>query len=375
MARAAALFLLAFASSAAAARADGTTIENVSAPILRVNVKQGNVTIRTWDRPVVQIDADPAVQIVRRNAHQGDGSYALPIPDVSQNSAHGTLELPAENFVVSLAPGAHDTIVVRDLPRAGVGNPTPVTVTVPNDTAFVFARTGDGTLDIRDYHNGTFVGFVGRGRMVLSNLGGTAFAQTLRGPTIVDDSSFDRFRARSLFGNITFERCTVRQIETTSIEGSIVYDGGAFQQGLARFESTRGNVAIGVTSAANLDGHAAADGHVYTNFQRNARVDERDGETNAALEGGGPLVTAMTQRGNVYFYDGSLRSHNAASPPWQAPLATLQRPAVALRHDGALPDPTPFHRFPDYRQSGPRRNFQGRQGSFFFRPRGHASLQ
>jgi hypothetical protein len=49
--------------------------------------------------------------------------------------------------------------------------PTPVTITVPSDSAFVFARTGNGTLDVHDYRGGTFVGFVGRGRMQLDERG------------------------------------------------------------------------------------------------------------------------------------------------------------------------------------------------------------
>jgi hypothetical protein len=356
--------LFALTMSAGVARADVQTIDGVDAPIVRVNVQQGNVTVRTWDRPSVAIDADPSLQVIRRNTRQGEPSLSLPIPAFPENASDPAAQLPPENFVVSVPPGDHETVVVRDPPNSGPLGPTPVVITVPNNSVYVFARTGNGTLDVHDYRAGTFVGFVGRGRMVLSNVGGTAFAQTARGPTIVTDSSFDRFRGRSLTGNMTFERCDVRQIEATSIDGSIVYDGGSFQPGLARFESTRGNIAIGATDAVELGGHAFGAGHVYTDFQRPAHVDERAGETNATIDGGGPVVTAMTQKGNVYFYDGSLRARDGLPAPWQEPLGTLQRPGIARKRENVEPsEPPAFRRFPDYRENAPRGD-RGRDGVY-----------
>jgi hypothetical protein len=354
-ARASIFLCFALFSSAGAARADVQTIAGVGTPIVRVNVKAGNVTVRTWDRPDVQIDADPSLQILRRTVRQSDASYSLPIPPVTGETLDGAVDLPAENFVASLAPGPYETVVVRDPPGIETDGPTPVTITIPNDSAFVLARTGNGTLDVRDYHGGTFVGFVGRGRMQLANMGGTAFAQANRGAMVVADSSFERIRARSLTGNIAFERCNVRQIEATSVDGSIVFDGGTFARGLARFESGSGDIAVGATSPVELGGHAVGSGHVYTNFQGPARVDDRAGETSAVVDGGGPVVTAMTQSGDVFFYDGSLRGRPPMPAQWQAPLSALQRPGIAVRRDRPVPnEPEIFRqRFPDYRQFGP----------------------
>lgn len=335
MVRASLLLLAGILLTTGSARADVQTIDGTDAPIVRVNVKQGDVTIRTWDRSSVQIDADPSLEVVRRTVGPAGEPYSIPIPSTEQQSAQGPVSLPAESFVVAPIPqGPREAIVVRDPVGTGaLGPPTPVTITVPNNTVFILARTGNGTLDVRDYHSGTFVGFVGRGRMQLDNVGGTVFAQTGRAAMVVTNSSFERVRARSLFGNMTFEHCDVRQIEATSINGSIVYDGGTFQSGLAHFESTRGNVAIGTNGAVQLGGHAAGEGRVYTNFQHPVRVDGHDGEANAFVDGGGPVVTATSERGNVYFYDGSLRSRSQLPAQWQEPLGTLQRPAVPLRRE------------------------------------------
>jgi hypothetical protein len=357
VARATLPLLLALFSTVAAARADVQSIDGVASPIVRVNVRQGDVTIRTWDRPTVQIDADPSLQIIRRTTQSSGAPYQVPIPNIAQNSARGEAELPAENFVATLPPGTHEAIIIRDGPGPRIPGATPVTVTVPNDSAFVFARTGNGTLDVRDYKGGTFVGFVGRGRMQLTNIGGTVFAQTARAPLIVSDSSFDRFRGRSLFGNVTFERCDVRQIETTTVFGSIVYDRGTFHPGLARFEAQRGDIAIGSDGPVELGGHAAGDGRVYTDFQGSARIDGRGGAQNATVGGGGPVVTALTQGGNVFFYDGSLRSRRQMAPQWQAPLGALQRPELPVRYEQPPPANAPTLQrddIPGYRQSRPQ---------------------
>ena len=332
------LVLVALALTVAPARAEVQTLDGTSAPIVRVNVRAGDVTVRTWDRESVQVDADPSLEVVRRSVGGAFVPSSIPIPAVQQQSDEGPVSLAAESFVVGpIAPGPHETIVVRDPPLGGgegsFGGPSPVTITVPNYSALVYARTGNGTLDVHDYRGGTLIAVVARGRMQLDNVGGTVFAQTNRAPMIVTNSSFDRLRARSLIGNMTYEHCDVRQIEATTVNGSIVYDGGTFQPGLAHFESTRGDVAVGANGAVELGGHAVGAGRVYTNFERPARVDGHDGEGSVSIDGGGPVVTATSSGGNVYFYDGSLRSRSQLPSQWQPAMATLQRPAVQVRRE------------------------------------------
>jgi hypothetical protein len=137
-----------------------------------------------------------------------------------------------------------------------------------------------------------------------------------------------------------------------------VYDGGSFQPGLAHFESTRGDVAVGASGGVQLGGHTAGEGRVYTNFQHPANVEGHNGEASATIGGGGPVVTATSQTGNVYFYDGSLRTRQNLPAQWQSPVAALRAPAVQLRHEPGGPTtnvPVIFReRFPQYR---PRARF------------------
>lgn len=314
------------------AAADTTTLNGTSSPIVRVSLRQGDITIRTWDRDVVQVDGDPSLTIERHTSDLSGNPQFLLIPGARLGD--DSLELPPENFVAGpIASGPREVVVVADSPGSEPGAPpAAVVVTVPNDAAFVFARTGRGNLDVRDYRAGTLVGFALAGRMTLASVGGTVFAQTGRGPITVLDSTFDRVRARSLLGNITFERCRVRQIEVTAGAGSIVYDGGSFSPGLARFESERGNVAIGSDGPVQFGARAAPEGRVFTSFTHGAHVE--GGNVNAAqatIGSGGPVVTATTQAGNVFLYDGSLRGRRLHGE-WRAPLGTLTRPAVEANH-------------------------------------------
>jgi hypothetical protein len=183
--------------------------------------------------------------------------------------------------------------------------------------------------------------------MTLTSVGGVVFAQSRRGPILIRDSDFDRIRARSLFGNLTFERCHVRQIEATTGSGSIAYDGGSFEPGLARFESERGDIAIGASGPVQFGAHAATDGHVYTDMGHDGGAASTWSVAQPALRADGPVVTATTHTGNVYLYHGPLPKHRPRpSPP------AYRRPGGAL--------PRPFGRPP--REFGPHRQA-------FFAPR------
>jgi hypothetical protein len=317
------------------ARADEQLIDANPGAIVRINVREGDVTIRTWNRPQIAIDGDPSLSVEKRS-NSAPLAAPIPIPQMEQDTPNGSAALPLETFVAAPIPeGPHDVVIVKSGPTTPRGS---VTVTIPSDTAFVFARAANGKLDVSDYRGGTLAAFTRNGRLSLTNVGGTVFAQTFRGPLVVRGSSFDRIRARSLFGNVSFEHCDARQIETTTVDGSIVYDGGSFAPGLARFESTNGNVAIGASGNVQYGAHAVGDGHVYTNFNGRSRVDERGPDTNAFVGEGGPLVTATTQGGNVYLYDGSLRSRTGLPPEWQPAYATLERPGERSEEIQPRPD-------------------------------------
>ncbi len=330
------------AAIAAPAYAD-TLVEGTVAPIVRINVHRGALVLKTWDRDQIAIEGDPSIVVERSPFRRFLGLGSLPIPAVG--NAEGADFLPPESFVQTpLSPGVHEQIVISTTPDAP---PSPVTITIPANTPRVIAIDRAGALDVENYRSGTLVAFTGGGRLHVAGGGGTAFLQTNRGPIVVEDSTFDRVRARSLAGNITYERCVVHQIETTAVGGSIVFDGGSFEAGLARFESTRGDVAIGSETPSELSAHSAS-GRIYSSFLAPVAVNDFNGETHATIGGGGPLITAASQSGNVYLYDGSLRTR-AMPAGWQMPAAILQRPGIRREPAPGNPERPPA-RSPNARQ-------------------------
>lgn len=284
---------------------------------MRIVQLSGNVTVRTWNREAVQVDGQ-GVEVRRTTATVREAQSMLPVLAGRTDGAHGPIVLPEETFAVStLAPGEHDVITVH-------GPYSKTLIFVPQDAGLVSVVMGSGSVIIRGYRGGTFVTRVRNGAARLINVSGDGFVQVMRGPIIARHSSFQRLRARSGTGDIAFERCDARQIEVSSIEGSILYDDGTFQPGLARFESQAGNVAIGVNGASQL-GARANSGHVYTMFDRNAQVDNKDSRANVTVAGGGPLVNISSANANVYLYDGALGVRGRVPPEWDSVAASLRR--------------------------------------------------
>ncbi|MEO7040090.1 MAG: hypothetical protein ABI186_08695 [Candidatus Elarobacter sp.] len=293
---------------------------------------RNEVTVRSWDRSTVQIEsADDTPQVDRNVTVLGALPVVVPVPPMAwlQHDAGGLVTgggmMPPEDFpYTSFRPGAHDTIRITAQPGAHL------TVTVPATTGILQVRVGAGVTSIDGYHGGNLFVVQNAGRVQLSNTSTTAFAQMGNGVLYAADDTFDRIRVRANAAHIVFEHCRSKQIETSTVSGSIVYDGGTFDPGLARFESQTGNVALGVASPAQLTGRTQ-DGRVYTQFvRRAAAIDSRDdGDTTATIGGGGgALVNAISERGNVFLYDGTLATHRATPVEWRP----VRRMFTAARH-------------------------------------------
>ena len=146
----------------------------------------------------------------------------------------------------------------------------------------------------------------------------TAFVQINYGALYAADDTFDRIRVRGVAAHDVFERCRSKQIEASSVHGSIVYDGGSFDPGLARFESmTRQRRARRhVARAARRP--VARRPRLHAVRPARPAVEQRgEGSATAMVGGGGPLVNAISGRGNVYLYDGTLSARRAVSAEWR----------------------------------------------------------
>jgi hypothetical protein len=303
-------------------------------PILNVHVTRGQVTIETWDRPAILISSEKPTDVRHFGPSQVDPGIPKQIQFASDEiqTDHGAVSLPAESFVIPELPGHdHDEILAR-----GTGR---ITIMIPRGTAMVMAQQRAGHLTIENYH-GVFVAHARAAGISLNNVGGTGFVESLRGHVIATGSTFERLRARTATGDIFFKDCTSHQIQATSAYGSIVYDNGSFQAGLARFESEHGNVALGIRGNAQIGAYSGS-GHVESSFDDGAQVRGDPTTKQATVGGGGPVVTAASRNGSVYLYSGSMNEHphvrQQLSGSLQLPMRPASRPPPGQQHPPLAP--------------------------------------
>lgn len=321
------ILALAFSTLLAAnARAD-EQIPVGPTPWVNLQLTSGTLNVKTWDRPDVQVTTNGRVDVQHVAASTADARIPRQYTVWSQTvpTDHGSVTLPEESFVLPrLSGSSHDEIVAR-----GSGD---TTVMVPRGTALVTADVGTGRFALSDYR-GAFVAQVDNGAVAMNRVSGTGYVQSLRGPVEATDSTFERLRVRTATGNMTFRGCTSHQIEASSNYGSIVYDNGRFQPGLAHFESVHGNVALGVRGGAQI-GARSGSGHIVSSFPNGAQLRGRN-SAQATVRGGGPMVTAVSKKGSVYIYNGSVRAHPRVQAElrgtpvrqYQAPVRQYQAPA------------------------------------------------
>jgi hypothetical protein len=297
-----------------------TTIDVSSQPVVLIQHTQP-IAITTWDRDQIVVDAGNQAPVVQRRPSRNRGTtatapYSVPIPAASVLEPDGTIiDLGAEEFPVQIPAGTHETVRIQVPPSAA-------NVTIPANTS-VLSINGNSATHIQNYH-GQLIAQQRAGPLMLTNVSGDAFVQNLRGQILIADSNFDRLRTRTALNNMIFQRCNVKQIEATSNRGSIVYNNGTFQPGLARFETVTGHVALGVNGGANI-AVKGQPGRIYQNFNRPTQFYDRNGEANALVGGGGPLVNVFTQQGRVFLYNGSLMNQRALPRNWGEIRAPLER--------------------------------------------------
>lgn len=294
-----------------AALADQTSLDVGDAPIINL-VARGKVSVQTWPRPQVQAasNAPLTVRLIQARRLRSGVQREIRVLSGSAAGPRGAVSLPEETFVLS--PGddaAHAAVMIK-------ADGSDTTIKIPASTALFVSRMRHGVLRIENYARGTFVVRVHTGAVLLQNMGGDGFVQVLRGRIVARDSSFNRLRERTARGNIIFERCNAKQIQVTSVDGSIRYDHGKFEPGLAQFESVNGNVTLGIaTGGAQISARSGV-GRVFH-------------AVNATIGGGGPLVTAASTNGAIFLFD--RRSRGQHPPQWHTRRPGTRMPRIKAK--------------------------------------------
>jgi len=310
--------------------------------VIALSARWANVTIRTWSRSVVQVEFsdDSAVSTERLSLQTGDRLFIRAVSDEEKISPteHLMATLLPEDFPLPrVAQIRHDAVRVTQLPQAQpAARATRINLMIPETTAMLNLHLGHGSITVHDYH-GTTSAVLHNGLVVFDGVGGDAFVQPLNGRFYAVDSSFDFLRIRSNGADEVFDGCRVREIEATTLTGNILYDNGTFDPGLARFESDRGSIALGINGGAQLGAHAAG-GRVVSALPTPPELPvigaQPDFDRTRVVGEGGPLVNALSANGDVFLYRGSLgdRNGNQLGAEWQPMRALLTTNRRLARH-------------------------------------------
>jgi hypothetical protein len=262
------------------------------------------VNIRTWDRPAIDLEADPTITYNHAPPRQVAARIPQQIPLWSQTlkTPQGQqLDLAPELFPLPpFAPGEHDAVIIR-----GQGD---VTLTVPAQSPLLLINVRVGSVTLSGYNGSAFVAHVVAGEVHMDNVSTTAAVQVNNGPVFISNSTFERLRLRTGRGTIFMSACRARQIQVTSLTGSIIFDNGVFEPGLAHFESDRGNVVIGAASGMQIEAHSSS-GRILYDIGSDGTVNRSAQDAQATLMGGGPVVTASSVNGAVIFFHGTLHDY------------------------------------------------------------------
>ena len=331
-------------------------------PVVSVQMRYGYLRIVTWNRPQVEVETGGHIGWQHFDAASVRGHIPHDITLWAQRIATptGSLNLPAEPFVLpNIPPGDHDAVVIRG------GGPT--VIHLPASTQMLAVRiAGSGTLHIEGYRGAAFAALVHQGAIALDNVRSSGVAQTGRGPILAQNSAFGRLRVRNAVGNIFLSHVTASQIDVGSIGGSILAEDMRFRTGLARFQSQRGNVVLGVLGGAQIDAQGRGAHAIATSFHGAHSLARSGNGARAVIGGGGPVVSALSPRGRVVLFDGSIASHPRLSRSIPAIARAFRRVRARL---AALPKRRPqgghvraMRRFPAERRPPPiRRNARGRR--------------
>jgi hypothetical protein len=296
------LSLFVFFGSGGIANAQ-SQLPSTGSPFIVVELNSGSVTIHAWSRSTVGIEADPNIRYNHAPPRMVENRLQQPSvllwSQQIRTRGGAVLTLPPEPFPLpSFPPGDHDAYIIR-----GQGD---VTLNVPEAAPLIVINIKFGSATVEGYR-GTLVAHIDSGQIHLNDDAGTVAAQVNNGPFFANDSNFQRMRLRTGRGDVLMTNCRVSQIAVTSLLGSILFDNGTFDNGIAHFESARGVVAIGVNGPALVEAHSG-NGHILYDAG-DAQMQRATDDAQATFGIGGPVVTATSGDAAVLLYRGSLRDH------------------------------------------------------------------
>lgn len=189
----------------------------------------GEVTIRTWDRDAVRVQARHSS---RAKVSLRPSETALTIRSNSSSAGSVDFEITAPAWMPVRVQGTYNFVGVEGAQSE---------VHAETTRGDVVIKGGTGTVTARSI----------QGQVIVDGARGRVHASSVNQGVRITEASGD-IVAETTNGNITLTQVKSENVEATTINGHITYDGPPAARGRYRFTTHNGNINLAVPDSSNV---------------------------------------------------------------------------------------------------------------------------
>lgn len=307
------------AAALAAAPQTDTTFTVQPGTRLEVRNMGGDITVRTWDRNAVRIEAEHSSRT------EVDVESSGSVVRVQARSRRGPANIVDYRITVPASMSLDLSGMAAEIDVQGAQGE----VAAQSVQGGVTVRGGRGTVSARSV----------QGEVRVEGAQGEVRAASTSEDVTVVGASGEVF-AETVSGDIYLERITSGRVEAGTVSGDVYYDGGIQPRGRYSFITHSGDVVASVQEGADATiSVATLNGEVEASFPLPPRGDDGGRRVSYTLGSGSAQVEMETFSGDVQLRrPGEVSTQLGAA---RARAAERER-ARAAREPGAVPRPAPL---------------------------------
>jgi DUF4097 and DUF4098 domain-containing protein YvlB len=220
--------------SSLAAQGQDTTFAATRGERLRLGVHEGSITVSTWDRNAVRVQAEP---------EDDDDDARL---DISRSAGVISVSVRGRN---GPPPEATFTLTVPAWMPLSL-NSVEGDITVRGSAAAITAETVNGSVSVTGGVGNVSLSSVD-GSVELSRASGNISVSTVNDDVTVRNST-GTVAASTVNGEVTLDAVTSSAVSVESVNGDVRFSGPIRNGGRYQLNTHNGDVTVGVQSGANV---------------------------------------------------------------------------------------------------------------------------
>lgn len=263
-----------------------TTVAFGKGGIVDLTLISGDIVVRTWARPEVQVRASLHRGTIL--SELGNSRVTLTARSIRGRAGEGRYELQVPVGTRVVARGTSADILVNGVQAAVEARSTSGDIVVDGAADRITIESVSGDVNGRA-------------------LAGAVHASAVSGDVELDQVTGE-LSASTVSGDITLSRVVSRDVRIETVSGEVQYDGSVERTGRYEFHTHSGNIAFGIPEGTGASlSLATFSGEIETDYpvtiqpqQLNANT--RRGGTRrleTTLSGGGARIIAETFSGNI----------------------------------------------------------------------------